>query len=227
MLPVNCGQRWPLQGHFIANTAYLSECNYPPLWECMVWRLTALCIPQHNARKSWFRRHEQPPWTKEKSPVLLVISGVCLYLELIATRMGEERSEQNCFVMSESNRDLMPYLISISWYRKNFQQTEHLLPTVRLYCCIFFLKSSQNTPHTAPPLKPGMRCILWVQTVVYTLPLWFQWCTLCHVIFDCVITAIHYTYFDNHIRPSKYKTHNIKVCYIHRKTAAQLHILSF
>ena len=36
----------------------------------------------------------------------------------------------------------------------------------------------------------NMGCILWVQTLIYTLPQSLQWCILYHVIFDHVITAL-------------------------------------
>ena len=42
----------------------------------------------------------------------------------------------------------------------------------------------------ASPLERGIGCILWVQTVVYTLPQSLQWYMQYHVILDRIITAL-------------------------------------
>ena len=62
--------------------------------------------------------------------------------------------------------------------------------TVR--CCynvVNFLPNSHKRHPIAHPLGPGMGYILWVQTMIYTLPQSLQWCMQYHVILDCVVTA--------------------------------------
>ena len=48
----------------------------------------------------------------------------------------------------------------------------------------YFFPNPHNIHPIARSLGRGMGCILWVQTVVYTLPQSLQWCMQCHVILD-------------------------------------------
>ena len=49
----------------------------------------------------------------------------------------------------------------------------------------------------APPLGCGMECILWVQTLRYTLPGSLQWCMQYHVISDHAIIALNCIQLEN------------------------------
>ena len=56
-----------------------------------------------------------------------------------------------------------------------------------------FSKNLHKRHTIANPLKWDMRCLLWVQTLMYISPQSMQRCIWCHVILDCVITALQCT----------------------------------
>ena len=56
-----------------------------------------------------------------------------------------------------------------------------------------FLTHSHKIHSIARPLGRVMGCILWTQTVIYTLPQSLQWSMQYHVTFDHVITALDCT----------------------------------
>ena len=58
------------------------------------------------------------------------------------------------------------------------------------YNAVNFLQSPHKIHPIARPLGRGMRCILWDQTLVYSLPLLLKWCMQYHGISDRVITAL-------------------------------------
>ena len=59
------------------------------------------------------------------------------------------------------------------------------------YNAVIFLPNPPQRHPIARPLGQGMRCLLWIQTVLYILPLSVQWCLQYYVILDHVITALH------------------------------------
>ena len=58
------------------------------------------------------------------------------------------------------------------------------------YNAVKFLPNSPKIHPLARPLGRGMGCILWVRTVIFTLPQSLQWLVQYHVILDHVITAL-------------------------------------
>ena len=62
-----------------------------------------------------------------------------------------------------------------------------------LYNAVNFLPNPHKIHPIAHPLGWDMGCILWVQTVIYTLPQSMQWCMWYHVILNRVITALNCT----------------------------------
>ena len=61
------------------------------------------------------------------------------------------------------------------------------------YNAVNFLQNLHRIHPIARPLGRGMGCILWVQTVIYTLPQSLQWCMQNHDILDRVITTLDCT----------------------------------
>ena len=57
------------------------------------------------------------------------------------------------------------------------------------YNKVNFLPYSQKLHPIACPLGWGMECILWIRTVIYTLPQALQWCMQYHVTLDWVLTV--------------------------------------
>ena len=69
----------------------------------------------------------------------------------------------------------------------------YFLSLVTVRCCynpVDFLQNLHNIHPIACLFVRGMGCILWVQTVIYTLPQSLQWCMQYHVILDHVIMAL-------------------------------------
>ena len=90
-----------------------------------------------------------------------------------------------------------------SWWHRTGQATNHYLMalcsvTYKVQCrynTVNFLPNSPKIHPISHLLGWGMGCILWVQTLIYTLPQSLQWCMQYHVILDCIITApdcMHY-----------------------------------
>ena len=66
-----------------------------------------------------------------------------------------------------------------------------ILNTVQCsYNAVNFHPNPHEIHPIAGPLWRGMRCILWFQTVIYTLPHSLQWCMRYHIILDHVIPAL-------------------------------------
>ena len=62
------------------------------------------------------------------------------------------------------------------------------------YNAVNFLTNPHKIHPIARPLGRGMGCILWVETVIYTLPQLLQLCNIIikyHVILDSIITALY------------------------------------
>ena len=63
--------------------------------------------------------------------------------------------------------------------------------TVRChYNAVHFLQNPYIRQLIARPWGRDMRCLLWIQPLIYILPQFLQWCMQYHVILDRVITAL-------------------------------------
>ena len=63
------------------------------------------------------------------------------------------------------------------------------------YCMVNFLRNPYNRHSIVHPWGRDMRCLLWVQTLIYVLPQSVQWYMQYHVILDLVITAPDCSFF--------------------------------
>ena len=72
--------------------------------------------------------------------------------------------------------------------------------SVTIYSAVPLQRGQFSTNHhkirpIARPLGRGMRCFLCIQTLIYILPQYLQWCMKYPVIFDRVITATKCIYY--------------------------------
>ena len=95
-------------------------------------------------------------------------------------------------------QDWVPYNISAllyiqyGWYSRLLSLQGHCTQFQQLQCRAIMKGVNPHKIHPIPrPLGRGMGCILWVQTMIYTLPHSPQWCKQYYVILDRIITAVN------------------------------------
>ena len=57
------------------------------------------------------------------------------------------------------------------------------------YNVVSFLKNPHKRHPIAHPLGRDMGCFFWIQTLIYIMSQWVQWCMQYHLILDRIITA--------------------------------------
>ena len=65
-----------------------------------------------------------------------------------------------------------------------------LLQSGAVYNAVKFLQNAHKRHPIAHPLGQDIRCILWAQTLIYSLPQSLQWWIQYHIILDRIITAL-------------------------------------
>ena len=83
-----------------------------------------------------------------------------------------------------------PYLPCVSMAGRALLAGYHRYTVQCRYNAVNFLSNPHKIHPIAHPLGRGMGCILWLQTVIYTLPQSPQWCMQYHVTLDLVIMAL-------------------------------------